>query len=61
MAALSGITAVRPTSNTKVGGPVVFGGTVAAGQPVYKDAADHADYARLALPHNTLESLKDDS
>lgn len=40
MAALSGITAVRPTSNTKVGGPVVFGGTVAAGQPVYKDAAD---------------------
>ena len=40
MAALSGITAVRPTANTKVGNPVTFGGTIAVGAPVYKDSAD---------------------
>lgn len=40
MAALSGITAVRATSDTKVGNPVLCGASVSAGQPVYKDAAD---------------------
>ena len=39
MAALSGITAVRPTSNTtsRLG---VYGATIAAGQPVYLDSSD---------------------
>lgn len=42
MAALSSITAVRPTSNTKLAEAkaVTLGGTIAAGQPVYKDSAD---------------------
>ena len=39
MAALSGITAVRPTSNTTTQN-VVYGATIAAGVPVYKDTAD---------------------
>jgi len=39
MAALSGITAVRPTANTTVNS-VVYGATIAAGIPVYRDAAD---------------------
>jgi hypothetical protein len=40
MAALTGITAVRPTANTVVAGPVLYGATIAAGQPVYLDASD---------------------
>jgi len=40
MAALSGITAVRPTSNTVVGEPVLYGATIAAGVPVYLDTTD---------------------
>jgi len=40
MAALSGITAVRPTSNTQVSGAVLYGATISAGQAVYLDAAD---------------------
>jgi len=39
MAALSGITAVRPTANTSVSN-VAYGATLAAGQPVYLDSAD---------------------
>lgn len=39
MAALSGITAVRPTANTNVE-RVQYGATVSAGQPTYSDAAD---------------------
>lgn len=40
MAALTGITAVRPTSNTVLTGPVLYGATIAAGQSVYLDASD---------------------
>lgn len=40
MAALSGITAVRPTANTTIVGPVLYGATIAAGQSVYLDTAD---------------------
>ena len=40
MAALSGITAVRPTSTTNVE-KVIYGATVAAGNPVYRDSADN--------------------
>jgi hypothetical protein len=39
MAALSGITAVRPTSST-VSSLVIYGATISAGQAVYLDAAD---------------------
>lgn len=39
MAALSGITAVRPASNTTVE-KVVYGATISVGQPVYRVAAD---------------------
>jgi hypothetical protein len=39
MAALSGITAVRPTADTKVR-LVQYGATIAAGNPVYLDSAD---------------------
>lgn len=41
MAALSGITAVRPTSNTLVSPPLLYGGTLAAGVPVYLDSTDN--------------------
>ena len=40
MPALTGITAVRPTSNTVVAGPVLYGATIAAGQSVYLDSSD---------------------
>jgi len=40
MAALSGITAVRPTSDT-VTAKVTYGATIAAGETVYLDAADN--------------------
>lgn len=42
MAALSGITAVRPTSSTTLAanGPVVYGATITAGQSAYKDGSD---------------------
>jgi hypothetical protein len=40
MPALSGITAVRPTANTVTERQAVYGATVAAGQPLYLDAAD---------------------
>lgn len=40
MAALTGITAVRPTSTTRTK-RVVYGETVAAGQSVYLDTADN--------------------
>lgn len=40
MAALAGITAVRPTSNTQTQN-VLYGGTTAAGVPVYEDSADN--------------------
>lgn len=42
MAAISGITAVRPTSSTtlQAGGPVVYGATISAGQVAYKDGSD---------------------
>lgn len=39
MAALSGITAVRPTSNTLYD-LVNYGATISAGQPLYHDATD---------------------
>ena len=39
MAALSGITAVRPTTDTKTR-LVEYGATIAAGNPVYLDSAD---------------------
>jgi hypothetical protein len=39
MAALSGITAVRPTVNTKMQ-LVKYGATISAGQPLYLDSAD---------------------
>jgi hypothetical protein len=39
MAALSGITAVRPTANTQIT-KVTYGETVAVGQPVYLDTTD---------------------
>lgn len=39
MAALTGITAVRPTANT-VEQKVMYGGTIAVGVPVYIDPAD---------------------
>lgn len=39
MPALSGITAVRTTSNTVVK-KVKYGATIAAGQPLYQDSAD---------------------
>jgi hypothetical protein len=39
MAALSGITAVRPTANTQTS-KVVYGATISAGQPVYLDSTD---------------------
>lgn len=40
MAALSGITAVRPTANT-VSSKVLYGATVAAGNPLYFDSTDN--------------------
>lgn len=40
MAALTSITAVRPTSNTSLR-VVQYGGTISAGQPVYRDATDN--------------------
>lgn len=40
MAALSSITAVRPTSNTKYQ-LVTYGGTISVGQPVYLDPTDN--------------------
>ena len=42
MAALSGITAVRPTSTTILAtrGPVIYGSTNSAGQSAYLDSAD---------------------
>ena len=40
MAALSGITAVRPTANTRTQ-QGVYGATIAAGQPVYLDSTDN--------------------
>jgi hypothetical protein len=40
MAALSGITAVRPTSTTVMTAPVKYGATISAGQSVYLDSAD---------------------
>lgn len=40
MAALTGITAVRPTGNTQFRN-VLYGGTIAAGIPVYLDTADN--------------------
>ena len=39
MAALSGITAVRPTANTQFS-KVVYGATISAGQPLYLDSTD---------------------
>lgn len=39
MADLAGITAVRPTADTQTA-RVVYGATIPAGEPVYKDAAD---------------------
>lgn len=39
MAALSSITAVRPTSNTKIR-VVAYGTTISPGQPLYEDPAD---------------------
>ena len=36
---LSGITAVRPTSNTDVRN-VLYGATISIGQPIYRDPAD---------------------
>jgi len=39
MAALTGITAVRPTLNTKLQ-LVAYGATISAGQPLYKDETD---------------------
>lgn len=41
MAALSGITAVRPTANTVSSQPVLYGATIAAGVPVYLDTTDN--------------------
>jgi hypothetical protein len=41
MAALSGITAVRPTQNTIYASVPVYGATIAAGQPVYQDLTDN--------------------
>ena len=41
MTALASITAVRPTVNTKVSPPLLYGTTIAAGQPVYLDPADN--------------------
>lgn len=40
MAALSGITAVRPTATTTMTGSVQYGATISAGQAVYLDSAD---------------------
>lgn len=40
MAALSGITAVKPTAGTLIIGPVRYGATIAAGSPVYLDESD---------------------
>ena len=40
MAALSSITAVRPTINTTFASLPIYGATVAAGQPVYQDSSD---------------------
>ncbi|MFY7699611.1 MAG: hypothetical protein ACOVQH_04980 [Burkholderiaceae bacterium] len=40
MAALSGITAVRPTQSTIYAPAPVYGATIAAGQPVYQDTTD---------------------
>jgi hypothetical protein len=42
MAAVSGITAIRPTSNTTIAsrGPVLYGSTNSAGQSAYFDVAD---------------------
>lgn len=41
MAALTGITAVRPTASTQLSPPVLYGGTLSAGVPVYLDTADN--------------------
>lgn len=41
MAALSSITAVRPTESTTVSGPVLYGATISAGQTVYLDSSDN--------------------
>lgn len=40
MADLTSITAVRPTANTQMR-PVVYGATIAAGQPIYLDTTDN--------------------
>lgn len=40
MAALTGITAVRPTSTTKTA-LVLYGATISAGQPLYLDSSDN--------------------
>lgn len=41
MAALAGITAVRPTANTITVPNAAYGATISAGNPVYKDPADN--------------------
>lgn len=59
MAALSGITAVRPTVNTQFFAGL-YGATIAAGQPVYLDAGDSkyklAD-ANLSAAASTLRGV----
>jgi hypothetical protein len=40
LAALSGITAVRPTNNTTFASLPRYGATISAGQSVYQDSAD---------------------
>lgn len=58
MAALSSITAVRPTSNTKLaeGKPITYGGTVAVASPVYKDSTD----SKYKLGDNNASALTAD-
>jgi len=51
MAALTGITAVRPTADTK-STRYKYGATIAAGQPVYLDATDN----KVKLSDNNLSS-----
>lgn len=58
MAALTGITAVRPTSSTTLSGPVLYGATISAGQSVYLDASDNKYKLADANASSTTADVK---
>lgn len=52
MAALSGITAVRPTANTVATPSIIYGATISAGQTTYSDTSD-SNKQKLADANDT--------